>query len=62
MARANPAKELQRLLKAHGTLVRAKKHKVYRLDNGKTFVLAASPSDHRACKNALTDLRRLLRS
>ena len=57
---AQPNKELKRLLKQHGTLVRSKKHLVYRLSNGRTFVLSKSASDHRAAHNALKDLERLL--
>lgn len=38
------------------TLKREKKHLVWELPNGRTFVTAKSPSDHRAEKNALTDL------
>ena len=54
-------KEIQRLLKATGAvLLRNKRHAVYKLPNGKRFVLACSPSDHRGCKNALSDLRKLI--
>jgi hypothetical protein len=41
-------------------LVRGKKHRVYRNPEGKTLVMAATPSDRRADANALTELRHLL--
>lgn len=49
-------------LKAAGaTLKRDRKHRVYELPNGRTFVIASTPSDsHHAEKNALGDLRRAL--
>jgi len=53
-------KEVARLLKLHGRLIRCKKHLVYKLRNGKTFVVARTASDHRAEKNQLRDLRKLL--
>ena len=39
------------------TLKRDKKHRVYALPNGSTFVLASTPSDKRAEDNALSDLK-----
>jgi hypothetical protein len=54
----NPADEIANLLAADGAeLGRWDKHKVYRLSNGKLFTMAATPSDHRACLNAVSDLR-----
>ena len=38
-------------------LKRDKKHRVYELPNGRTFVLPSTPSDVRAEANALSDLR-----
>jgi hypothetical protein len=38
-------------------LKREKKHLVYELPNGRTFVTAKSPSDSRGERNALSDLR-----
>jgi hypothetical protein len=37
-------------------LKREKKHLVYELPNGRTFVTAKSPSDNRGERNALSDL------
>lgn len=54
-------KAIQRLLKSSGAiLLRNKKHPIYKLPNGKRFTLSASPSDHRACKNALSVLKNQL--
>jgi hypothetical protein len=55
----DPHKELDRLLKEHGTLVRQKNHKVYSVF-GQTFVVSKSASDHRAALNRLTMLRRMI--
>lgn len=53
--------EVNRLLAECGAvLVRNKKHEVWKLPNGGTFTRAATPSDHRAHLNQLTDLRREL--
>jgi hypothetical protein len=41
-------------------LVRRRKHKVYKFPNGKTFVVANTPSDIHAASNQLTDLRRTI--
>lgn len=56
----NPAVQRDRLLDRHAVLVRDTNHLVYRLDNGQTFVAAKTPSDHRAAKNNLSQLRRAL--
>lgn len=55
----DPQKELDRLLKEHGTLVRQKNHKVYDIF-GQTFVVSKTASDHRAAKNRLAMLRRMI--
>jgi hypothetical protein len=49
-------------LKQHGaTLVRHKKHQVWRLPDGRVLTLSTSPSDRKlAALNAMRDLRRLL--
>jgi hypothetical protein len=54
--------EVSRLLKEHAAvLVRGKKHLVYRLPNGRKFVLAKTSSDPaRAAKNNLSELRHAL--
>lgn len=52
---------VERLLRESGfELRRTKKHKVYRRDDGKTFVAASTASDVRAGHNSLRDLCRLL--
>jgi len=38
-------------------LKRDKKHRVYELPNGRNFVVASTPSDARADRNAISDLR-----
>lgn len=49
------------LLKSRGgTLVRSKRHNVWRLPNGQTFAFPQTGSDHRGWKNALSDVRRRL--
>jgi hypothetical protein len=45
----------------HAQLVRTKKHRVFKLANGKIFVQSNSASDVRAEKNSLSVLRRLVR-
>ncbi len=49
------------LKRAGAVLVRAKNHQVWRLPNGRRFVIAQTPSDVRAVKNQAAVLRRLLR-
>jgi hypothetical protein len=58
----NAQTEIDRLLEESGAvLVRQNKHLVYRLPNGKNFVVAKTPSDpDRGAKNSLSDLRRAL--
>lgn len=49
------------LLREHrATLVRTKRHLVYKFPDGKTFVQACTPSDVHALDNQLRDLKRLL--
>ena len=43
-----------------GVLRRKKKHEVWQFPNGRVFVRAATPSDHRADANNLSDLRKIL--
>jgi hypothetical protein len=53
---------IQKLLKRCGAeLERHNKHQVWRLPDGRNFVMAATASDHRAEKNQIRDLRRMLR-
>lgn len=53
--------EVMRLLADDGAvLIRAECHLVYRLSNGRTYVLSATPSDHKAWHNALSNLRSVL--
>jgi hypothetical protein len=58
----NARHEIDRLLEESGAvLVRQNRHLVYRLPNGKNFVVAKTSSDpDRAAKNSLSDLRRAL--
>jgi hypothetical protein len=58
MSRMHPTLA-EALEKSNATLVRQKKHLVYRLPNGRTFVLSKSPSDHRSVLNAVSTLRKL---
>lgn len=57
----DPSKELDRLLKEHGTLVRDKKHLVYNVF-GQPFVVSKTASDHRAALNRLSTLRRMIQT
>jgi len=51
------------LLRKHGAkLVRHKKHKIYRLPDGRNFVESSTPSDVNAYKNGYHTLIRLLRN
>lgn len=55
------AKRVLELLKSSGMrLVRQKKHLVYKHADGRSFVIAKTPSDFRAGFNQLRDLRRFL--
>jgi hypothetical protein len=58
---ANPEVEVDRLLRESGAvLARNKKHEVWKIPGGKTFVKASTPSDRRATANQLSDLRKVL--
>ena len=46
---------------AGAVFVRRSKHLIFRLPNGRNFVVAVTPSDHRAERQQLTQLRRLVR-
>lgn len=49
------------LLKEHGfTLARTKKHKVWKHNDGRTWVMPSSPSDVYAWKNNLSELKNFL--
>jgi hypothetical protein len=53
--------KVESILAAHGfEVVRQKKHKVWRDENGRTIVTPASPSDRRWNDNAIGDLSRVL--
>ena len=55
---ADPAKQLESLLRLHGfKVVRETKHLVYKNPQGKIFVTSKTPSDWRAQRNMLTELR-----
>lgn len=59
----NPQDQLMKLLREHSfDLVRQRKHKIYRNRVGLTFVTASTPSDRRAPQNALSTLKRMLRT
>ena len=58
MKRTKVSDELQRL---GAVLIRTKKHDVWRLPDGRRFVVAQSPSDARSEANTLADLRRVTR-
>lgn len=47
------------LVAAGAVLKRGKKHRVYELPNGRTFVIGSTPSDSRADLNAISDLRKV---
>lgn len=52
----------QQLKRCGAVLVRQHKHQVWRLPNGRNFVMANTASDHRAEKNQIQVLRRMLRN
>jgi hypothetical protein len=52
---------IERLLSRHGfDLARQNKHKVYKREDGTTFVTASTPSDWRAERNQISTLSRVL--
>lgn len=53
---------VQQLKRAGAVLVRQRKHQVWRLPDGRNFVMAATPSDGRASANQIQMLRRILRA
>jgi hypothetical protein len=54
-------RDVEALIKAHGgVLKRQRKHQVWSFPNGRTLTLSVSPSDFRAEKQMLTDLRKLV--
>ena len=52
----------QQLKRAGAVLVRQRKHQIWRLPDGRNFVMAATPSDGRATANQVQQLRRMLRA
>lgn len=55
--------EVERLLAENGfTLVRQRRHKIYKHPTGRIFTCPSTPSDYRGWKNSLHDLQRLLAS
>lgn len=53
--------ELARLLDEHGAVLkRTKKHLVYGFPDGSTFTVASTPSDVRAVRNQIRDLKHRL--
>lgn len=56
----DPNKQLEVLLKTHGTIIRSKNHIVYDLF-GQIVVCAHTPSDHRGSANRLAQVKRLVR-
>lgn len=52
----------QQLKRAGAVLVRQHKHQIWRLPDGRNFVMANTASDHRAEKNQIQVLRRMLRT
>ena len=53
--------QVRQLLCEHGAvLVRTKRHDVYRTSDGAAHVLPQSPSDYRAWRNKLAELRKAL--
>lgn len=60
---ANAQQQVDALLRQNNfRLVRQTKHRVWRNPDGKVFVTPSTPSDWRAVKNQVTDLRRILAS
>jgi len=54
-------RDVEALIKAHGgVLKRQRKHQVWRFPDGRTLTLSVSPSDFRAERGMLTDLRKLV--
>ena len=53
---------LDQLKRAGAVLVRTKNHQIWRLPNGRNYVIAHTPSDGRAGRNQAAVLRRLLKA
>jgi hypothetical protein len=53
---------LDQLKRAGAVLVRQKNHQVWRLPNGRCYVMSQAPSDWRAGRNQAAMLRRLLKA
>lgn len=55
--------KIHRALKLAGeVLLRQRKHQIWRLPDGRNYIIATTPGDWRAEQNQLTDLRRMLRA
>lgn len=53
--------EIDALLKEHGAVLdRTKKHRVWKLPDGRIWVQGSTPSDVRAARNNLAQLRKML--
>ena len=50
------------LKRAGAVLVRTKNHQIWRLPNGRNYVMSQTPSDGRAVKNQLSVLRKMLKA
>jgi len=60
---SDPVKQIESLLHQHNfRLIRETKHRVYRNPAGQIFVCGSTPSDYRAAKNALANLRHVIES
>lgn len=53
---------LDQLKRAGAVLVRNKNHQIWRLPNGRNYVMAQTPSDWRAEQKQMSVLRRLLKN
>lgn len=57
----SPDEKIEKLLREVGAVrLPGRKHHKHRLPNGRTFVMAVTPSDWRTRANELSRLRRLL--
>jgi len=52
---------LDQLKRAGAVLVRNKNHQIWRLPNGRNYVMAQTPSDRRAERNQARELRKALK-
>jgi len=53
---------LEQLKRAGAVLVRQKNHQVWRMPNGRNYVMSQTPSDWRAEQKQMSVLRRLLKT